>query len=268
MLEISPPTHRVVLLGASNLTISFPLIVRRLRAGLPGRLEVFAALGWGRSYGAWSRVLYRGLPGTLDCGLWRDLERANASGGAALGLLTDVGNDLLYGQTVPQIAAWLETCLARLADRGAQLVVTLIPLASIETLSPWRFRVMRKLFYPANRMSLEHLLGVSRELNERLIELGRRFEAHLVVPSAEWYGFDPIHILRGYRPAAWERILSGWPAFGSPAVAQSAPHSGWRTSWTSSRLRRLRPDVRTVFGREQRRSQPALALPDGAVWVY
>ena len=256
--------HRVVLLGASNLTISFPLITRRLRAGLAGRLEVFAALGWGRSYGAWSRVLHRGLPGTVECGLWKDLQPASPS--TELALLTDVGNDLLYGHPVPQIAAWIETCLARLAERRARLVVTLIPLASIEGLSPWRFRVMRRLLYPANRMSLAHLLGLSRELNERVLELGRRFDAHVVVPPAEWYGFDPIHILRSHRPAAWERILSGWEAL-TPPVAP-APPSGWRSAWRASRLRRLRPEVRTVFGREQRRSQPALELPDGAVWVY
>ncbi|HUG93333.1 MAG TPA: hypothetical protein VML55_21010 [Planctomycetaceae bacterium] len=257
----SPPVTRVVLLGASNLTISFPLIVRRLRSGLPGRLETFAALGWGRSFGNWSRVLFRGLPGTVGCGLWSDLPTPEASA-TELGLITDVGNDLLYGYPVPQIVQWLETCLARLAERQARLVLTLIPLGSIEQLSPWRFRLVRKLLYPKNRMSFDQLLELSRELNERLIELGPRFGAHTVVPPPEWYGFDPIHVLRRHRAAAWERILSGWNVLAPPDPERT------RTGWTASRLRRLRPEVRTLFGRVQRRPQPALALPDGAVWIY
>jgi hypothetical protein len=257
----SPATHRVVLLGASNLTISFPLVVRRLRSGLSGRLEVFAALGWGRSYGEWSRVAYRGLPGTIGCGLWRDVaEREPATREAAL--VTDLGNDLLYGVPVPRIAGWLETCLARLAERRARLVLTLIPLSSLETLSPARFRFMRRLLYPKNRMSFEHLLGESRELNAQLIELGRRYAARVIEPPGEWYGFDPIHIRRSRRARAWETILSGWQALAPP------PGFGVPVGWKASRLKRLRPEVRTLFGRQQCTPQPALDLPDGAVWVY
>jgi hypothetical protein len=257
----SPTTHRVVLLGASNLTISFPWIVRRLRAGLDGRLEVFAALGWGRSYGEWSQVAFRGLPGTIGCGLWEALARQEPVA-TELALVTDVGNDLLYGFPVPQIASWLEICLSRLIARRARIVLTLIPLSSIATLSPTRFHVMRKLLYPRNRMSFEHLLRESRELNQRLMELGRERGIPVVEPPAVWYGFDPIHIRRRLRAEAWEQIVSHWNAL-APTTSAKPP-----AAWGKRRLRKLRPETRTLFGRERRTSQPALDLPDGAVWVY
>ena len=42
--------------------------------GVWGRpLEVFVALGHGRSYGRSTRMLGRQLPGILECGLWPEL---------------------------------------------------------------------------------------------------------------------------------------------------------------------------------------------------
>ena len=88
--------QRVILLGASNVTLAFPLIVEGLRRSLPEPIELFAAHGHGRSYGLWSRVLMRRLPGIRECGLWESL--ATRSGeGRPLALVTDVGNDLLFG---------------------------------------------------------------------------------------------------------------------------------------------------------------------------
>lgn len=254
--------QRVVLLGASNLTLSFPRVVRRLRRGIAGRLEVYAALGHGRSYGEWSAILCRGLPGIAECRLWERLAELPPSGRPELALVTDVGNDLLYGYAVPQIAGWVETCLARLAERRARIVLALIPLASVERLPAWRFWIMRTLLFPRNRMSYEHLLGAARDLNGRLAELGRNLGAHLVEPPACWYGFDPIHVRWRRRAEAWEHTLFGWNALAPPDP--STKHAGL-SSW---RLRRLRPELRTMCRRVQRTRQPALELPEGSVSLY
>ena len=61
---------RVVLLGASNLTRGISTVVGTARRLLGPMPHVFVAYGHGRSYGVRSRVLIRGLPGILNCGLW------------------------------------------------------------------------------------------------------------------------------------------------------------------------------------------------------
>src|SRR4051794_31255557 len=61
---------RVVLLGASNVTIGFGVLTRLVRAGFRGPIDLRAALGHGRSYGAWSSLLVRSLPAITQCGLW------------------------------------------------------------------------------------------------------------------------------------------------------------------------------------------------------
>ena len=93
--------RRVVLLGASNLTKGIGTVVETACRTWGQPLEVHAALGHGRSYGRTTSLLGRQLPGILECGLWPALERTPGVPTAAL--VTDIGNDLLYGEPVGQI---------------------------------------------------------------------------------------------------------------------------------------------------------------------
>ena len=67
--------HRVVALGASNLTRGFRTVVAAAREAWGPDVEVLAALGHGRSYGGESRFLGRVRPGILQSGLWSELAR-------------------------------------------------------------------------------------------------------------------------------------------------------------------------------------------------
>src|SRR5215831_6744908 len=124
---------RVVALGASNLTRGFQTVVSTARAAWGSEVEVFGALGHGRSYGAHSRVFFRRLPGILESGLWSELESRPALPTRAL--VTDVGNDILYGFSADQTLAWVEETLRRLRTVTSDIVVTGLPLASIRRLS-------------------------------------------------------------------------------------------------------------------------------------
>ncbi len=67
-------TPRVVLIGASNVTKSLSVIIDIAHQLLGKPLDIFTALGLGRSYGLFSRILGRGLPSIRDCGLWDALQ--------------------------------------------------------------------------------------------------------------------------------------------------------------------------------------------------
>jgi hypothetical protein len=254
---------RVVLLGASNLVLGFPLIVKLLSAGVPRPLEIFAASGHGRSYCGWSRVLFRGLPGIDACGLWEALARSNGEGPTqTLALITDVGNDLIYGTSVDVIARRIESCLTRLAEHKAAIVVTHLPLASIERLSALRFHTTRALFFPRTRGSWPGMLDTARELDARVVEVGSRAGAVLINQPRDWYGFDPIHIRQTRRQAAWRTIFCGWPAFNATTslTRRSPSHA--------VRLRLAPPAERSFFGRVRRRPQPAIILNDVPIRLY
>ena len=211
-------TQRIVLLGASNLTISLPLILENLRRRLDGPLKVYAALGHGRSFGQWSRVLVRSLPGIAESGLWDHFERDPPADGPVRALITDVGNDLIYDVPVPRIVEWLDDGLRRLADRNADTVVTMLPLGSVEKLQAWRYYMARTLMFPTRRCPWPEMQRRVYELNDRLEQLCTRYGAKTFAPPGEWYGFDPIHIVRSCRAAAWTEILSRWADFANGEV--------------------------------------------------
>ena len=70
---------RVVLLGASNVAKGLGTLLETAHRVWGRPLELFAALGHGRSYGRDTSVFGRVLPGITECGLWRDLAERGPS---------------------------------------------------------------------------------------------------------------------------------------------------------------------------------------------
>jgi hypothetical protein len=246
--------QRVIILGASNVTLGFPTIVRQLRSRL-GPVELLAAHGHGRSYGMGSRVLYRGLPSIRSCRLWEDLAERPPPAQRPLVLITDVGNDLLYGARVEQILQWVDACLERLVGMQARLAVATLPIASVLKLGRIRYQLTKTCFFPGRGPSWGAIRPAARELDEGLRRLAQLHGASMIVPRDDWYGFDPIHIRRSMRAAAWTELLGAWPDLepGQPAESPVSSLAVWR----------LRPAARTLCGRRQKSAQPALRLDDG-----
>ncbi|HXO19945.1 MAG TPA: hypothetical protein VOA87_08490 [Thermoanaerobaculia bacterium] len=206
----SRPALRAVLLGASNLAIALPAIIERLRRAADGPVEVLAACGHGRSYGEWSRYLwFRELPGIAGCGLWGDLAARPPL--PTVALLTDIGNDLAYGEPAARIASWIGACLELLSAARAETVLTLLPTARLLALPAWQFHLARTVFFPGRQAERRDVFDRLRQLDPRLRRLGEQAGAHLVEPDSAWYGIDPIHFRRRKAREAWDRILAPWP---------------------------------------------------------
>ncbi len=253
--SVESPSRRVVLFGASNLIRGISPLVETCRQVWGSPLDVLAAAGHGRSYGsAETRVLMRGLPGIQKCGIWRALE--NRSTAPTATLLTDIGNDILYGTKPETIARWVGDCLERVTQLSEHVVITELPLESIARLQRWKFYMMRSIFFPSSRLKFDDAAQRAQELNERVIELAERYNALVVRPRSSWYGFDPIHIRRGRLAEAWSEMLPSWS---DQAALLDVRPSVYR--WLL--LRSLRPEQRTLFGVVQRQAQPAATFADG-----
>jgi hypothetical protein len=167
-------------------------------------------------------------------------------------LVTDIGNDLGYGESPETIAGWVETCLDRLAGRGAVTVCTLLPLCSLEKLSAFRYYAARSILFPGRRVSRRTLLERARELDGHLLRLAWKHEARTVEPEASWYGIDPIHVRRRWRRRVWDLILAQW-SLHRPQPERSTP----------VRLPLLGAAEMRLFGLPRRHAQPACRLADG-----
>lgn len=248
---------RVVALGASNLTRGFQTVVSTARALWGPDVEVLAALGHGRSYGAPSRFIARTLPGILKSGLWAELEQRPQK--ATRGLITDVGNDILYGFSAERTLGWVEETLVRLRRLTQDIVLTDLPLASVRRLSHFRFLAFRSVLVPSCRLSLTQVIERAEQVNEGLVALAGTYGARFFRLDPAWYGFDPIHIRPSFWRSAWQQILGTHPQ----------ERSWSESAIESAKLYFMRPERRWLFGREQVTPQFGVALRSGGhVWLY
>ena len=258
MSSTAPETRtRVVLLGASNLTLAWPRIMDQLQARFSAPLDIYTANGMGRSYVCdRSGFVFRQLPGILVSSLWDALPTPERDS-SPVGLLTDFGNDLLYGREPLEIAAAAEECIHRLRswDQNCQLVITRPPAASVESLSWLRFVLARFALFPMSRLTLDGVKSKTLELDQRLQEVAAKLDVPIHQSQTDWYGVDPIHVRRKHQSQAFGEMMDLWPTQAdTPSYADN----------------RSRPTavVRWVWGREREAAQPSIASASTSVFAY
>jgi hypothetical protein len=248
---------RVVALGASNLTRGLQTVISTARAAWGPNVQVVAALGHGRSYGAHSRLVIRTLPGILESGLWRQLESSSAVPTRAL--VTDVGNDILYGFSAEQTLTWAAEAVTRLQRSTKDIVLTDLPIAGIRRLSRAKFLAFRSILFPSCRLSFREILQAAEYVNDGLADLAAARSLTFFRLNPGWYGFDPIHIRPYQWRRAWQEIL------GVPPGARrngSARLEGLRLYFTA-------PERQWLLGMERHTPQTGMKLRSGGrVWLY
>lgn len=260
------PSTRILLLGASNVTLGFPLIVNSLRHSIAGPLDIFAAHGHGRSFCQWSYVLNRGLPPIPECGLWEGLAHCSVTS-IQCGLIADVGNDLIYGRSLDELLQQVQLTFERVASLGAQITFVRMPLERILKLSDRQYRFVKRLLFPGPIIPWDILSRRAIEVDEQSTEIARSFNSHIVTPPLHWYGPDPIHIQRSARMQAWKEILSAWPI--EPPLQMHVPKTRFAINlWRSPPLERT-----FHFGRSRhsRYLHPQPSWSDSTktrVWLY
>jgi hypothetical protein len=255
------PTRRVVILGASNLVRNLGTVVETIRQMWREPLDIVLAMGHGRSYGMESAFFLRRLPGILDCGIWESIRERPPL--PTFTLVTDIGNDILFGVPVERVLTWVDECLARLEACQSTTIMTELPMASIARLGTARYLFYRTLFVPRARYSLEQIRESAMRLNDGLLELGQRRKIPVFPASGDWYGLDPIHVRRASAPAAWSTICAAW----SDADCSVAPVRSSR--WFDAYLAALPSAERCQFGKVIRHAQPSGLLCDGtAISLY
>ena len=254
-IETRAPQQRVVLMGASNLSIMFPTIVQSLRAMHAHPIELHVAKGFGRSYGLHSKFFGKKFPGILSSGLWPALNRARPL--PTVAIIADVGNDLAYEAPVEKIVEWVERALDRLATHDAKISLNNVPLESLRRIGWARYHTLREVLFPNCKISHSEMLRRAETLSERLAEVAASREIPAFSGESAWYGLDPIHPRLKSAGEIWSRLIGaisdveGPATLARPSVARAL------------RYRRLRPLECAHFGLTRRAEQPSLRDADG-----
>lgn len=260
-IETREPQQRVVLLGASNLTIMFPTIVETLRATYAHPIELHVAKGFGRSYGLHSKFFGKKFPGILSSGLWPALNRARPL--PTVAIIADVGNDLAYEAPVEKIVEWVERALDRLATHDARVVLNNVPIESLRRVGRVRYQTFREVLFPSCKLSRTEMLERAETLSERLAEVAATRKIAAFSGESAWYGLDPIHPRLNSAGEIWRRMLGAISGAGE-ATTLARPSAA-----TALKYRRLRPLECAYFGLPRRAEQPALRSADGtSISIY
>ncbi|MEM8995743.1 MAG: hypothetical protein AAGF23_13235, partial [Acidobacteriota bacterium] len=208
------------------------------------------AAGRGRAYARASVLVCRGLPSIRDCGLWRELEPCD--GGGLYALLTDLGNDLVYGASVDETLDAVADVAGRLRAGGARLAISALPLDSLDRFPAAWLDAVRRSFFPGSTLGAEVLLGRAHRLDGVVRRLGDELGATVVDQDGDWYGLDPIHHRYPRQSDAFDALTAPW---GGEAR---------RPTWAlRRRILGAWPERSDLFGRSLHRRQPCARLPGG-----
>jgi hypothetical protein len=249
--------NRIVLLGASNLTLSLRLVVELMQRRLGGPSQVLVAAGLGRSYGRFSQLIVRGVPGIHSCGLWSQLESAPSL--PTYALLTDIGNDVANGVAPHEIVSWVSACVNRLRQHNASMVMTNLPTAGLSALAKWRFLAVRSVYFPFSRIPMNVVIENAKAVHRGLTDLSANKHVELVEQPAEWFGPDVVHIHPTKRRLAYGSMIERLPLGSTDNVDNIRSDS--ILAWGQ----RPRFAYRTMIGVEQREPQPSGRFTNGSV---
>ncbi|MDG1894631.1 MAG: hypothetical protein P8J37_06965 [Fuerstiella sp.] len=255
----SSPAACAVLLGASNLTLAWPRLISLVCRSFSTPVDVYTAHGMGRSYMLERTGFATGkLPGILRCGVW-DALPAISDAVTTHALVTDLGNDLLYGCQASDVIDAAEESVQRLRtwNPRCRIVMTRPPTAAVHSLGRMRFLMFRSMLFPFSRLTLECIQQKTQELDDGICRIAEQFSAHTVLPDRKWYGLDPIHVRRRSQRRAFTEILAPWDTqvCAAPSSAQTLPS-------------RPTAALRWVLGAERQTHQPSSESPGVSVFAY
>lgn len=189
-------TRFIVILGASNLTISLRQILHRAAQSYDGPIDIYLAYGPGRSYGLRAGNPLNQFVGIVRSQLWSDLREAiaRAKDPEIYAFITDLGNDLAYTRGYQHLLRWFKRILGWLEDLNASIAVTSLPVDSLQKMPRFKFQAVRRFFFPSIHISREDAMGWIETMQESLLELSRTHNFTLLETKADWYTIDHFHI--------------------------------------------------------------------------
>ena len=182
-----------VFMGASNLARGYGALTHCLvRSLAPASVEFLHAMGPGRGYCAEGGIFNVTYPAIVSSGILESAREHAEKARLVLALITDIGNDIMYGVPVDEITACLDTLLQELNALDAEVFVHPIPLDFSEDVSKRQFHILKSIFYPHSAIDYEKAKAAVTTVNDFLrAKAGGRI--HLLPSAKDFCGVDKIH---------------------------------------------------------------------------
>ena len=204
-LTAEPPVL-LILMGASNLSRGGFSLSRHMKTCLhPRRIEVLIASGPGRAYCATGGFLNVSYPPIQSSEIFEIARVKSESGYQVVALVTDIGNDIMYGVSVEKVIETIHQLFNKLQSINAEIFFTTLPMAFEERVHPAWFYILRSMLLPFSRVSYDEAVAGIIEIN-RFLRKSASEHSHLIHDMDSYLGFDEIHYgwLRAHK--AWSHV--------------------------------------------------------------
>ena len=193
----------LILLGASNLSRGCFALSRYMKARLcPRPVEVLIASGPGRGYHTSGGLLNVNYTPICSSDIFEVAQKKSESGCRIVALVTDMGNDIMYGVSAEQLIATIQQVFDRLRSMNAEIFYTTLPVAFEKGVHPIWFYILRSLLLPFSRVSYDKATAGIIAVNQFLKKCGTE-NCYLVSGMDRYLGYDEIHY-------GWFRAHSAW----------------------------------------------------------
>lgn len=227
----------LVLLGASNLSLGWFALARHMQACLhPRPMEIMVATGAGRAYRAAGGLLNVTYPPIESSEIFEAARRKSESGYRVIALVTDIGNDIMYGVSAEQLIETMRQVFGQLRSVHADVFYTTLPAAFEKGIHPIWFYILRTLLLPASRVSYDEARAAIIQVNQYLREVASK-EGHLIPDVDRFLGFDEIHYGWLRAQHAWSHIAGRMLGFlGCPISGAITSPKMIKSYWQGVRL--------------------------------
>ena len=197
-----------LLMGASNLARGYSMLSHTLSKSLENKHSKFLnALGPGRAVCARGGMFNFTYPPIRDCRVIEKAEKESRKASRTVVLITDLGNDLMYGISADTLIESLEEMINRMLEWNAEIFITNIHVDLKKDVSKNAFLFLRFLFYPGSKVAYEEADYFVAKVNEYLEEKSRKNErVFLITGMGSFAGMDKIHYSLLKTHAAWSLV--------------------------------------------------------------
>lgn len=197
-----------LLMGASNLARGYSMLSHTLSKSLENKNSKFLnALGPGRAVCARGGMFNFTYSPIKDCRVIEKAEKETKKASRTAVLITDIGNDLMYGISADTLIENLDEMINRMLGWDADIFLTSIHVDLKRDVSPRTFLFLRFFFYPGSKVTYEETDSFVVKVNEYLKEKSEKNErVHLITGMGSFAGLDKIHYSLSKTHSAWSLV--------------------------------------------------------------
>lgn len=197
-----------VLLGASNLARGYSALTRHISKNISAG-EFLNALGPGRGYCARGGLLNFTYSPIGECRVMESAKVYAERGFRVTVLLTDIGNDIMYGVPESSLIESLDTLIEKSLKLNAEVFLTSIHVDVSKDMGKTSFKLLKSIFYPNSPVTFDQADSAVKKLNQYLAEKSLQNErVHLVNGLGAFCGLDKIHYGLFKSHLAWSRVAN------------------------------------------------------------